>query len=228
MKSRVVSLLLLAVVIVLAVIGWLKRSPDEVEPSPTVLAAGSVFDANSPSAPSDEGASPSPASSPAPADSSASVPDPVFQDWFENEAKSMNAPRVDSAQKRRQIEARLAQLTPAQARQLLITALDTAATASERILSVYLLVEGGSKTQSEVEALLQAPLVDHGPSTPHSVAENRNAQERSMRLMALDGLAARAAEDSKAMAALEAAASSAADRLIREHAKRRLAEVRAH
>jgi hypothetical protein len=152
--------------------------------------------------------------------------DPVFAKWLEREGEEVNRPKIDPVKKSADMRKALAELNTKKQRQLLQTLLDTAASAGSRILSIYLLSEAGPQTNGEIAAFLQAPIPSFGESAPHSVAETRNQQERAMRLMAIDAMAARALKEPSSLSAFEKTVSTIADPSVRAYAQRKLKEVR--
>lgn len=151
--------------------------------------------------------------------------DPVFAKWIEREGDEVNRPKVDSTSKAIEMQRVVADLNAKQQRQLLQTLLDTAANAGSRILSIYLLSEAGSRADGEIAAFLQAPVPNFGPSEPHSEAELRNQQERAMRLMAIDAMAARALKDPSAVTTFEKTVPTISDPFVRGYAQKKLKEV---
>lgn len=168
-----------------------------------------------------------PLPSPQETPTAATVPaDPDFQKWLVQEAKDVDQPKIDSAKKKRELAKVIAELTPNKARQLLQTVQSGTASAGEKILSAYILVEGGEKTQAELSDLLASPMPARGEVKPHSEAEAKTAQDRSLRIMALDGLATRAKTDVSAREALAQSISSIQDPYVKDYAQKRLNEIR--
>ncbi len=151
--------------------------------------------------------------------------DPEFQTWIKTEAKSVDRPTIDSDKKKTELAKIIATLTPNKAKQLLQTARNVSSTAGERILSTYLLVEAGSLALGEIKELITSPVVDHGPAKAHSEAEMMRVQERSLRIMAIDGLASRAKQDPNSRDTLARSIPGIQDSYIRDYAQKRLAEV---
>jgi hypothetical protein len=228
MKTRLVLILGVIFCMVLAACWWWRKKsvPPVTFAEPTASAA--------PSVPGSVTAGIPPASAPAGGPATAantgsmSPVDPEFQKWFENEAQDVDRPHVDSAEKRRELARVVSQLTPAQARHLLRTALAPAARAGEKILAVYLLGEGGAKTRGELSALIASPLPDRGPRLAHSEAEVQGAADRARALMAIDALAAQAQRDPTALNVLAQTIDRIQDSYVRGHAEQRLRELRGH
>lgn len=148
-----------------------------------------------------------------------SVPaDPEFQDWIEDEAKSLDSLRVDGEQKQAQITELVAKLTPSQSRQLKQTVMHPQSRSREKILSVYLLVEGGPKTWADLKDVIAAPLTQKGGEV-HSEEEHAGVREKSLRIMAIDGLFAQAQADAQARATLGRAIVDSADPYIKAYAQ---------
>lgn len=154
------------------------------------------------------------------------VADPQFRQWIVSEAKNLDAPRVNAERKRAEIKGVIDRLTPAQSRQLLVTARDPSSPASEKILSTYLLVEGGSLSRGELTALIASPVPDHGPHQAHSAAEAVGVREKSLRIMAIDGLFSRAQNDPSAREALAKVIDDIQDPYIKEYARNRYARFK--
>lgn len=151
--------------------------------------------------------------------------DPEFQRWLSTEAKELDRPHVDSDAKRAQIRSVVKKMTPQQSRQLLQTAKNPKSPASEKILSTYLLVEGGLRTEAELTELIAAPLEEPGHYAPHSEEEVKGIREKSLRIMAIDGLFSRAQKEPTARAALAKAASQTTDPSVRAYAENKLRQL---
>ncbi len=151
--------------------------------------------------------------------------DPAFQQWLADEAKAVDLPHVDAQAKQEQIQQIVSKLTPAQSRQLLQTASNPIAPPGEKILSTYLLVQGGFNSREELKAFIAAPLKEQGAHEPHSESEINGVREKSLRIMAIDGLFSQAKNDPQAKAALAAAIASSDDPYIKAYAQRKLDEL---
>lgn len=151
--------------------------------------------------------------------------DPEFQKWLSTEAKELDRLHVDGDAKRAQIRSVVKKMTPQQSRQLLQTAKNPKSPAAEKILSTYLLVEGGLRTESELAELIAAPLEEPGHYAPHSEEEVKGIREKSLRIMAIDGLFSRAQKEPTAKAALARAASQATDPSVRAYAEDKLRQL---
>jgi hypothetical protein len=153
---------------------------------------------------------------------------PEFQKWLASEATQVGRTNVNTEQKKAQLAQIISGLTEAQARQLAQTALNTSATAGEKILSVYLLVEGGARTRAELQQLLTTAPSVTGPQPAHSEGELRSVQERSFRVMAVDGMIAQSKTDPAALETLERTIPSIPDAYVKQYAQRRLSELKGH
>lgn len=151
--------------------------------------------------------------------------DAEFQKWLSLEAKELDAVHVDGDAKRAQIRSVVKKMTPQQSRQLLQTAKNPKSPAAEKILSTYLLVEGGLRTEAELAELISAPLEEPGHYAPHSEEEVKGIREKSLRIMAIDGLFSRAQTEPTAKAALAKAASQATDPSVRAYAENKLRQL---
>ncbi len=149
--------------------------------------------------------------------------DPEFQKWIAEEAKSLNYTNVDSERKQAQIKKVLKEITPSQSRQLLNTARDPQAPSGEKILSTYMMVEGGLNTRAELMDFVKD---DTGPvGEPHSQEEIDGVRDKSLRIMAIDGLFAQAQKDPGARAALAREIPSIQDPYVKAYAQRKLEEL---
>ncbi len=162
---------------------------------------------------------------PAGADQSAAPADPDFQKWLSSEARSLDLPSVDADAKRRELRKIVAKISPLQSRQLLLTAKSPKAPAGEKILSTYLLVESGTRGHSELSELIAAPLVDKGPHPAHSEEEMRGVRDKSLRIMAIDGLFAQAQKDPRAKETLARTIPGIDDPFIRSYAEDKLRQL---
>lgn len=145
--------------------------------------------------------------------------DPVFDRWLRDEAKNIDAPSVNAEQKREEIQTIVRRLTPVQSRHLLATAKNPKAPASQKILSTYLLVEGGAVSRGELTDLITSPLVDQGPHEVHSEAELVGVREKTLRIMAIDGLFSRAQKEPGGRQALAKVISDIQDPYIKSYAQ---------
>jgi len=156
------------------------------------------------------------------------VADPEFQKWLSDEAKDVDQPKVDVEAKQRELARVVANLTPAQAHLLLVTALNDKSPSSERILAIYILGEGGEKTRAELVAVLTAPLKDRGAAAAHSEGEVKGSADRARAAMAVDALAAQAKKDPAALVALGQAMDRIHDPYVKAYAQKRLESLRGH
>lgn len=182
----------------------------------SVTASASVTDDRSPATVSVNGQLKTSPSRPA---------DPEFQQWITDEAKAVDAPRVDSVAKEAEIKRIAAKLTKSQSTQLLQTASSVTAPPGEKILSTYLMVQGGLNTREELRAFISSPLKESGPHEPHSEGEINGIREKSLRIMAIDGLFSQAKTDPQAKAALAQAVTDSADPYIKKYAEDKLRQL---
>lgn len=222
-KSRTITIILLLVVVTGVAI-WLRQR--ELAPQPVIETGSATVDPASgqetPAADAESQRGPGAATAPAKADSAA---DPEFQQWVKNEAKQLDSLNVDSAEKQMEIRKVVAKMTAPQSRQLLQTIKNPSSPAGEKILSTYLLVEGGSKTHGELADLIAAPLAETQDYEAHSVEEMKGIREKSLRIMAIDGLFSQAQREPGARTALAKAAREAADPTIRAYAEDKLRQL---
>lgn len=152
--------------------------------------------------------------------------DPEFQKWLAQAAGEVNDPKVAGDRVGAEMARMAANLTPTQANQLLQTALSITAPAAEKILSVYLLGEGGARSRSQLVSLIVSPLPDRGPVTVHSTAETLSASDKARVMMAIEALAAQAKSDPTALQTLVQAISAIQDPNVKRHAQRIADEIR--
>lgn len=148
----------------------------------------------------------------------AEAPHTEFGKWLREEARELEAP--SAAGKEGEMAARAARLTPAETRELLRTAKSPRAPAAEKILSTYLLVQAGPRALGELQELIATPIAEGGPA--HSDSELNRARDKTLRIMALDGLSTRAQTDPAARAALAASVEVIADPFVKTYARQRL------
>jgi hypothetical protein len=217
-KQGIFTFIALLVAVSLAAI-WLRRR--EYVPAPVIESSAPQVPEAKP--PQEVTADREPAAS-APFESKKTT-DPEFQKWLSSEAKELDRIHVDGDAKRAQIRSVVRKMTPQQSRQLLQTAKNPRSPAAEKILSTYLLVEGGLRTESELTELIAAPLEEPGNYAPHSEEEVKGIREKSLRIMAIDGLFSRAQSEPTAKAALARAASQATDPSVRAYAEDKLRQL---
>lgn len=220
-KARTfIILALLAVITAVAV--WMRRQ--ELTPHP-VIEAGSPSVA--PAQAKETAASSNSALEPqAPAAATEPAQDPEFRRWVQQEAKELDNLSVNGAEKQKQIRNVVSRMTPQQTRQLVQTIKNPSAPAGEKILSTYLLIEGGSKTHRELGDLISSSLTENQEYAPHSVEEMKGIREKSLRIMAIDGLFSQAQREPSAKATLARAAREASDPSIRAYAEDKLRQLR--
>lgn len=117
-------------------------------------------------------------------------------------------------------------LSPEKFPQLARQASDLSVPINERALSTYLLSEAGPAAATALHEMIVAPLVKPGPYPPHSTDETQSMQEKSLRLMAIDGLFKAAQIDPESKRHLEAVAQTGESEAIRNYAMRKLSELR--
>lgn len=150
--------------------------------------------------------------------------DPQFQQWIHEEAKSIDDLNVDGEKKQAEIKEVVRKLTPSQARQLRQTVNHPQSATREKILSAYLLVEGGMNTRQELKDAITAPLSEKG-GEPHSEDEVKGVREKSLRIMMIDGLFAQAKSDPKARETLARAIVDSEDPYIKAYAKEKFDQL---
>jgi hypothetical protein len=148
-----------------------------------------------------------------------------FKKWLTVESKSLESTNVDGDRKQIELRKTVERMTPSQKNLLAKTAGNPKAHPAEKILSAYMLVEGGINTRQELAALIAAPMEDYGTPEPHSQAEIFDAREKSLRIMAIDGLFSQAKTDPAAKADLAKTVDDIQDPYVRDYARQRLEEL---
>lgn len=165
-----------------------------------------------------EAAATSEAPLPVAAPSIAAPSDPQFQRWIQEEAKSLDSLNVNGDEKQAQIRRVVSKITPGQAAQLRQTVMHPQAKTREKILSAYILVEGGLNTREELQKAISAHLTQKGGEV-HSEDEMNGVREKSLRIMMIDGLFAQAQSDIKARESLAKAIVDSEDPYIKAYAQ---------
>lgn len=150
-----------------------------------------------------------------------------FQNWIEAESKKMNQTNVNESLTEAQLKNVAQRLNTNQLEQLSQNILDVNKSANDRIFSTYLLTQTiSAEGLNQLEAVAKSKVSDYGPVTPHSEAEVRNAQDLSMRYMAIDKLAQQAAADQAALEKLKNLITQAENAQVRAYAQRKFSEIR--
>lgn len=155
----------------------------------------------------------------------APVADPHFEKIVRDEAQRLDRVRVEPTEEQARVKKLVSALTPQQSRQLLHIARSPQSLAREKILSTYMLVEGGERSWGELGELISSPLVEKGPPEPHSESEMKGIREKSLRIMAIDGLFSRAQREPRAREILAKAIADIEDPYIKAYALRRLEQL---
>lgn len=224
------AVILSIIVVITALAIWMRRQ--EMAPRTVIGTAPAAREASAAPPPeparagdSSAAAISAPASAQPPVPNAASAGDREFQQWLSREARQLDAVNVDGEAKRREIRAKMKAITPAQSRQLAETAKNPKAPAAEKILSAYLLVEGGGRTERELTDLITSPLKEDPNFEPHSEEEMKGIREKSLRIMAIDGLFSRARHEPSAREQLARAARETPDPGIRAYAADKLRQL---
>jgi hypothetical protein len=143
------------------------------------------------------------------------VKDPQFQLWLHNQAQRIDNPRSNPAAVQAEMNAKVNALTQIQTRQLLQIARSHRAPAAEKILSTYMLVEAGPRALQELRELITTPM----SSGQHGPEELDNVREKTLKIMAIDGLASHAQNDPRAREALERSIAEAQDPSVKKYAQ---------
>lgn len=225
LKLALAVTILLAAAVLVALQMRSGSTPSTVAESDRSPAAGSEI---STSAAADSAASEEAAV--APADSEGTGEEPAaptepaaFKQWMQQEARQMDNPSVDSERKSREINAIAEKLTEQQRGELLKTARNPSAPAGEKILSTYMLVRAGARATQDLKALITTPVAETGPA--HSEAELANVRDKTLRIMAVDGLMSRAQTDPQAREALAKTIDEIQDPYVKDYARKQLERV---
>lgn len=152
--------------------------------------------------------------------------DEELQRQVASEAEQMDHVEQSESDATKRIREIVKSLNSAKLGQLARQAVDLKVPINQRALSTYLLAEAGPQAAAELQAMIEAPLVKPGPYPPHSTDEVQSMQERSLRLMGVDGLFKAAQIDPESRRRLEEVARTANSQTIRNYAMRKLAELR--
>ena len=168
-----------------------------------------------------QSAPPSAAAAAIPADGTAA---PSFPSWFAEEANNLEASSTNPAEKESLLKARAQKLTPAEIVFLQKKAIDTKATAKERISAAYLLTL--SNSVESLAQLSQAALSLPFPQAVHSTGEALLGQEKAIRVMAIDELFNRVKTDAALRKQLPEIISKISDPALKQYALRRYQELK--
>jgi len=151
----------------------------------------------------------------------ASVTPPIaaeeFMTWVSAEAQKMNLAKSEHSDKQNQLISAAQKLNLEQRRQLLKLARDPKASTPEKVLSTYMLVEAGPAGFSELRALISSPVHDRDP-----IGSQR---DKTLRIMALDGLSSRAMLDPGAQEALVRVLEDIQDPDVKSYARQKMQQV---
>lgn len=146
-----------------------------------------------------------------------------FRAWVAEEARGMDYPSADPERKARDVNARAARLTAEERQELLRTANDAQASAGEKVLSTFLLVQAGARAHAELRALIAQPVAPTGE--PHSEQELASMRDKTLRIMAIDGLAETAKRDPRAREALTKVVGEISDKQLKTYARERVEQL---
>ena len=166
---------------------------------------------------------PSPPNEPAPSATEATAAQ-SFSTWFAGEANNLEASTNNPAEKESLLKARAQKLTPAEIQFLQKKAVDTKATAKERISAAYLLTL--SNSSDSLVQLSQAALSLPFPQEVHSIGETLLGQEKAIRVMAIDELFNRAKTDAALRKQLPEIINKISDPALKQYALRRYQELK--
>ncbi len=150
--------------------------------------------------------------------------DSEFIGTVRDQARSVDDPSVDAGRAESQLKSLASRITPAQARQLRGLIMHPQSAAREKILSAYILVEGGSRSREELRAAITAPLTQEGGEV-HSEEEIKGVREKSLRIMMIDGLFAQARTEPAARDTLAQAIADSADPYIKAYAQEKFDQL---
>lgn len=149
--------------------------------------------------------------------------DAGLKTWLKSEAQQMDMPRVDSERKEREMNLIATRLSAPQRRELLRVARHPKSPAGEKVLAAYLLVQAGAQGMQELKELIVSPVSEAGET--HSVAEMNSMRDKTLRIMALDGLSSRAQNDAQARATLAKTIEEIQDPYVKSYAEKQLTEI---
>ena len=148
----------------------------------------------------------------------------AFGSWFSEEAKNLEANTKNSAAKEAALKARAQQLTEVEINFLQKKAIDSKATANERISAAYLLTLSNSVVS--LAEISQSPLSMPSPQPVHSIGETLLMQEKAIRVMAIDELFNRAKTDAVVRNQLLAIINKMSDEGLKQYALKRYRELK--
>lgn len=140
-----------------------------------------------------------------------------FKNWVSSEAQKMSLTKSEGSDKQGQLIKAAQKLNSHQRRHLLNLARDPGTPTSEKVLSTYMLVEAGPAAIPELRALIASPVRDRDP-----VGSQR---DKTLRIMALDGLSSRALSDPTAQDALIRVLDDIQDPDVRSYARQKMQQV---
>lgn len=149
---------------------------------------------------------------------------PQFIQYLRAEARRMDAPSVDQEKVQKEIEAQVEQMTPKELEYAKNIALSPSRPANEKILAVYLILNA-KNSEKALEELITAPLKHKPNPETHSVEETAAMQEKTLRIMEIDGLLQRAVNDSKIRDSLSRIATSISDPTLKAYLVKKLKEL---
>lgn len=211
---------LLMVAVLIAIVALLNNSKHlmpKLAPTEQAVVDKSKVDARAPQSKPDSTTTP---------DSAEASPksDREFQQWVRQEAQTMENPNGVGADKDAQIRKVISKITPVQAKHLQRILATPHSLPREKILSAYLLVEGGLKTREALKESIAAPLHEKGGES-HSEDELKGIREKSLRIMMIDGLFAQAKTDANARTTLVRAIADSEDPYIKAYGQQRLKQL---
>jgi hypothetical protein len=212
-------LLLFAALVTVVLLGlgiYLVQSPekvDEIRASMPFLSAAK------------EGATSLPGSVAANVPAIAQEPRPELMRFLDSEAKTFNSTKLDAEAVERRVQAEADQLTAADLQFLATKAQGLNSRASDRILSAYLLISSKEKGWGPLRDLVLAPLQGKPDAPPHTVDEAQAMQEKTIRIMAIEGLFEQALKNRQAREEFLRILSELRDPTLVNYAQKRAKEL---
>lgn len=149
---------------------------------------------------------------------------PQFIQYLRAEAQRMDAPSVDQEKVQKEIEAQVEKMTPKELEYAKNIALSPNRSANEKILAVYLILNAKNSVKT-LEELITAPLKHKPNAERHSVEETAAMQEKTLRIMEIDGLLQRAVKDQSIRDSLARIATSLSDPTLKAYLIKKLKEL---
>ncbi len=148
--------------------------------------------------------------------------EPVVQ-WVKEESKVVDTSKVDMKERENYIVEKVRSYSARQLSQLQKISQDPNAPMSERILSTYMLGKNDASRRNLVDlAASENPVKDYAP---HSTDEVKHNQEQSVRVMAIDEIAARKDSVENRLSELQDVINATKDPFIKKYAQQKADQI---